>query len=58
MAEINVERKSGRNLLPLLIGLVLLAALAWALFSLLGGDDDGDVEVRESTPAATAPAQP
>jgi len=41
MADINVERKrSGPNILPWLLGLVLLAALIWGAMRFMGGDDD------------------
>ncbi|HEY0152539.1 MAG TPA: hypothetical protein VGB92_11110 [Longimicrobium sp.] len=41
MADINVERKrSGPNIIPWLLGLVLLAALIWGAMRFMGGDDD------------------
>ena len=41
MADINVERKrSGPNILPWLLGLVLLAALIWGAMRFMGNDDD------------------
>jgi hypothetical protein len=41
MADINVERKrSGPNIIPWLLGLVLLAALIWGAMRFMGGDDE------------------
>ncbi len=49
MADINVERKrSGPNILPWILGLLLLGALAWFLMRSMGGDDE-----QETTPATT-----
>ena len=42
MAEIPIRRKEGRNIWPLLIGLVALAAVLWFVFA------------RDKTPDATA----
>ncbi|HEX5727686.1 MAG TPA: hypothetical protein VFX98_19600 [Longimicrobiaceae bacterium] len=39
MAEINVERKR-RSILPLVLGVLALAALLWLLFNYLGRDDN------------------
>lgn len=39
MAEINVERRP-RSFWPWIIGLLVLAALAWLLLSMLNRDDD------------------
>lgn len=70
MADINVERKSsgGRNFLPWILGLLLLAALLWGLMSLFGGDDEVEetpvapvseaVPVTEAPPVAPAAAAP
>lgn len=41
MADIDIERK-GTNPLPWILGLLLLALVAWGLWSLLRGRDDGD----------------
>ncbi len=49
MADINVERKrSGPNILPWILGLLLLGALAWFLMRSMGGDDE-----QETTPTTT-----
>ena len=45
MAEIPIRRKEGRNIWPLLIGLVALAAVLWFVF------------VRPKTPDTTAAAR-
>lgn len=39
MAEINVQRKE-KSILPWIIGLVVLALLAWVLISMLGEDTE------------------
>ena len=53
MAEINVEHRK-RSPLPLIIGLLLLAALLYLLYDNVIRDDDADVRV-ETTAPATAP---
>lgn len=56
MADINVERKSsGSNILPWVLGLLLLAALIWGVMSFMDNDDD-DVIVTEPTTTEVAPA--
>jgi hypothetical protein len=53
VAEINVERKP-RNLLPWILGVLLLAALAFVLWRYVGGGGDaapdGAVVVDSATP--------
>ena len=51
MADINVERKS-RSMLPLILGLLALAALVFLLMNVLGRDDDRD-EVPTTTESTT-----
>ena len=55
MAEINVERK-GPSVWPWVVGLLVIALLAWALIEMFGRDQ------RSGQPAATdtvgVPAQP
>ena len=70
MADINVERKSsgGRNFLPWILGLLLLAALLWGLSRMFGGDreETNAVPVESTTtttettgdPAATGTVMP
>jgi hypothetical protein len=50
MAEIRVEKKRN-NLLPWIIGLVVLALLIWALIGLMDDDDD---TVEETTTVGEA----
>lgn len=40
MAEIRVERKERRSILPWILGLLLLALVIWGLSEMLGDDDD------------------
>ncbi len=40
MADIDVERKEGTPIWPWIVGLLVLALLAWLLFSLLDRDED------------------
>ena len=51
MADINVERRS-RSIWPWVVGLLVLAALAWLLLSMLGNDDNDNVRVEETTTSA------
>ena len=39
MADINVERK-GPSIWPWIVGLIVLALLAWLLMGVLGDDDE------------------
>lgn len=54
MAEIPIERKTGTNWLPWVIGLVLLALLLWWLLSRMG--DPEPVVPVATTPDVVAPA--
>jgi hypothetical protein len=57
MADINVERKrSGPNIIPWLLGLVLLAALIWGAMRFMGNDDDDTTAptTTESTTTTTS----
>ena len=40
MAEIRVERKEKRSMLPWILGLLLLALVLWGISEMMGGDDD------------------
>jgi ABC-type transporter Mla subunit MlaD len=57
MADINIERKSGAgNVIPWIIGLLVLALIAWWLLAGRGDDDvdDGTYVDTVTAPAATA----
>lgn len=51
MAEIRVERKERRNLLPWILGLALLALVLWGLSQMNDRDDD-DAAVESGASAA------
>ena len=53
MAEIPIRRKEGRNIWPLLIGLIALAAVLWFVFA--RRSDPGPAAVRADSAAVTAP---
>jgi hypothetical protein len=54
MADINIERKSGAgNVIPWIIGLLVLALIAWWL---LAGRGDDDVDDGTYVDTVTAPA--
>lgn len=40
MAEIRVERKERRSMLPWILGLLLLALVLWGISEMMGRDDD------------------
>lgn len=40
MAEIRVERKERRSILPWILGLLLLALVIWGVSEMMGEDDD------------------
>lgn len=42
MAEIRVERKERRSMLPWILGLVLLALVLWGISEMAGRDDDAE----------------
>jgi hypothetical protein len=61
MADLDVERKTGPVLWPWILGLLLLAVLAWLIFSMMGRDDrpaavTTDTVAREQAPAASPAA--
>ena len=53
MAEIPIRRKEGRNIWPLLIGLVALAAVLWFVFA--RGKTPDTTAVRADSAAVTTP---
>jgi putative membrane protein len=54
MAEIPIQRKEGRNIWPILLGLLVLLALLWFLFG--RNRNDGAVATTDTTAAATTTA--
>ena len=44
VAEIRVERKEKRSMLPWILGLLLLALVLWGISEMMSGDDDDAVE--------------
>lgn len=61
MADIDVERKGGPGIWPWIIGLIVLALLAWLLIEWLGDDDDVVVDEPVAgvvEPAPVAPVAP
>lgn len=56
MADIDIQRKRGGTW-AWVLGLVLLALLAWLLLELFDGDDEAEV-VEAAVPAGTTPAAP
>jgi hypothetical protein len=40
VAEIRVEKKERRSMLPWILGLLLLALVLWGISEMMGGDDD------------------
>lgn len=52
MADINVERRS-RSIWPWVIGLLVLAVLAWLLLSMFSNDEVRDEPVVVSEPVVT-----
>ena len=42
MAEIRVERKERRSMLPWILGLLLLALVLWGISEMMGRDDTVD----------------
>lgn len=57
MAEINIEKKSGPPAWIWIVGVVVLALIAWAVISMMGGDDRDDWTTAQDTAVTTAPAQ-
>ena len=54
MADIPIQRKEGRNIWPLLIGLLVLAAVLWFVFARQRGPDTA--AARADSAAVAAPA--
>ena len=54
MAEIPIQRKEGRNIWPLLIGLLVLAAVLWFVFARQRGPDTA--AARADSAAVATPA--
>ena len=57
MAEIRVERKQNRSLLPWILGLVLLALVLWGISEMMGRDDDA-VDTGATAVGVTIQQQP
>jgi putative membrane protein len=53
VAEIPIQRKEGRNIWPMLIGLLLLAAILWYVFSRRNNTTDTAAARADSTAVAT-----
>lgn len=51
MAEIKVEKKSSNNILPWIVGLVLLALVVWGL-SRMGDRDEGRTDTTNTNQGA------
>lgn len=58
MAEIKVERKERRSLLPWILGLLLLALVVWGLTQMNDGDDDTAVDTGASAAGVSIEQQP
>jgi hypothetical protein len=54
VADIPIQRKEGRNIWPLLLGLVVLAAVLWFVFARQRGPDTA--AARADSAAVAAPA--
>lgn len=54
MAEIPIQRKEGRNIWPLLIGLLVIVAVVWFVFARPGTPDTA--AARADSAAVAAPA--
>lgn len=54
MADIPIQRKEGRNIWPLLIGLLVIVAVVWFVFARPGTPDTA--AVRADSAAVAAPA--
>jgi hypothetical protein len=55
VAEIPIQRKEGRNIWPLLIGLIVLAAVLWFVMARRNTTDTAATVRADSTAAATSP---
>lgn len=58
MAEIRVERKERRSMLPWILGLLLLALVVWGISEMMGGDDDPIEDTGASAVGVTIQQQP
>ncbi len=58
MAEIRVERKEKRSMLPWILGLLLLALVLWGISEMMGGDDDTVEDSGASAVGVTIQQQP
>lgn len=58
MAEIRVERKEKRSMLPWILGLLLLALVLWGISEMMGGDDDTVEDTGASAVGGTIQQQP
>ena len=58
MAEIRVEKKERRNLLPWILGLLLLALVLWGISEMMGDDDDAVEDTGASAVGVTIQQQP
>lgn len=58
MAEIRVERKERRSLLPWILGLALLALVLWGLSQMNDRDDDTAVDTGASAAGVAIEQQP
>ena len=58
MAEIRVERKEKRSMLPWILGLLLLALVLWGISEMMGGDDDTVKDTGASAVGVTIQQQP
>jgi hypothetical protein len=54
VADIPIQRKEGRNIWPLLIGLLVIVAVIWFVFARSG--TSGTAGARADSAAVTAPA--
>ena len=58
MAEIRVERKERRSMLPWILGLLLLALVLWGISEMMGRDDDAADDAGASAVGVTIQQQP
>jgi hypothetical protein len=58
VAEIRVERKEKRSMLPWILGLLLLALVLWGISEMMGRDDDTVEDTGASAVGVTIQQQP
>lgn len=58
MAEIRVERKERRGMLPWILGLLLLALVLWGIAEMTGRDDGAAEDAGASAVGTTIQQQP